>query len=576
VPKESWQVAQVDENRRDEVVSAEIRRHHLGQSVLRRIRMSEFLARIISQIVYVAPVRERERERKRRECVLLCNASFCSNSNVAFIIATYLSTCLDHKNTISRFKKNRNDTRFLLPVVLLLLRFITIKDSIKMTVSAKDDEPNEAIQTLEKSLTPTPSSQGKKKQKRESSSVPGKVPLVKDDDDGGAGGGADGAKKKNNEGGENTEVQFKRDFFEKQWRKDARIYEYGSAANPDMKPIPVLVHPPDWHERGETRIIPFDIDDFLEIDKQCTSPNLMASFIRICEGENLETTANATSQAFYVIRGSGCTTSEHGTINWDTGDLFVVPVCEQEMLHECVKAEKGGAALYWVHDEPLMDYLGVTPNKRANKFKPTLYKRDDMLAQVEEISHSTTKSNNRLGVLLGNAKCEQTKTLTHVLWSLLNSIPARNVQRPHRHNSVALDLAVAAKPGVYTLMGKEIDDKGDIIDPIRCDWIPGGVFITPPGWWHSHHNESDEVAWVLPMQDAGLYTHQRTLDIRFVDDELELHKQGKIRGSAFAVTNKQYINMVEMGAKVPIPRGKDSTMKRSFSKEHMTDSDGEH
>lgn len=558
------------------MVSAEIRRHHLGQSVLRRIRISEFLARIISQIVYVAPVRERERERKRRECVHLCN-TFCSNSNVAFIIAKYLSTCLDHKNTISRFKKNRNDTRFLLPVVLLLLRFITIKDSVKMTVSAKDDEPNEALQTLEKSLTPTPSSQGKKKQKRESSSVPGKVPLVKDDDDGGAGGGADGAKKKNkNEGGENTEVQFKRDFFEKQWRKDARIYEYGSAANPDMKPIPVLVHPPDWHERGETRIIPFDIDDFLEIDKQCTSPNLMASFIRICEGENLETTANATSQAFYVIRGSGCTTSEHGTINWDTGDLFVVPVCEQEMLHECVKAEKGGAALYWVHDEPLMDYLGVTPNKRANKFKPTLYKRDDMLAQVEEISHSTTKSNNRLGVLLGNAKCEQTKTLTHVLWSLLNSIPARNVQRPHRHNSVALDLAVAAKPGVYTLMGKEIDDKGDIIDPIRCDWIPGGVFITPPGWWHSHHNESDEVAWVLPMQDAGLYTHQRTLDIRFVDDELELHKQGKIRGSAFAVTNKQYINMVEMGAKVPIPRGKDSTMKRSFSKEHMTDSDGEH
>ena len=31
-----------------------------------------------------------------------------------------------------------------------------------------------------------------------------------------------------------------------------------------MKPIPVLVHPPDWHERGETRVIPFDIDDFLK------------------------------------------------------------------------------------------------------------------------------------------------------------------------------------------------------------------------------------------------------------------------------------------------------------------------
>jgi hypothetical protein len=66
------------------------------------------------------------------------------------------------------------------------------------------------------------------------------------------------------------------------------------------------------------------------------------------------------------------------------------------------------------------------------------------------------------------------------------------------------------------------------------------ILLVPlqPGWWHSHHNESDEVAWVLPMQDAGLYTHQRTLDIRFVDDELVLHKQGRIRGSAFAITNR--------------------------------------
>ena len=90
-----------------------------------------------------------------------------------------------------------------------------------------------------------------------------------------------------------------------------------------------------------------------------------------------------------------------------------------------------------------------------------------------------------------------------MLWSLLNSIPARNVQRPHRHNSVALDLAVAAKPGVYTLMGKEIDDKGDIIDPIRCDWIPGGVFITPPGWWHSHHNEATKSLGFCPCKTPG-------------------------------------------------------------------------
>jgi hypothetical protein len=46
------------------------------------------------------------------------------------------------------------------------------------------------------------------------------------------------------------------------------VYEYGSAANPEMAPIPVLVHPPTLHESGPTRVIPFDIDDYLEIDSQ--------------------------------------------------------------------------------------------------------------------------------------------------------------------------------------------------------------------------------------------------------------------------------------------------------------------
>lgn len=349
---------------------------------------------------------------------------------------------------------------------------------------------------------------------------------------------------------------------ESRWAKDADIFEYGSAANPHMKPIPVLVHPPELHQIGKTRIIPFDVSDALDIeDTACTSPNLMASFIRINVGDGVGTQVpNATSQAFYVIRGSGSTelrnNGKNEKITWKTGDMFCVPVTKGEMVHICTSSEShGAAALYWVHDEPLMNYLGATPN--VKKFEPTLYKKEVLLEKVQQIQHETGDCHlkNRLGVLLGNAKCAQTKTLTHVLWSLLNSIPGNTVQRPHRHNSVALDLCVSAKAGVYTLMGKEIDSNGFIVDPIRCDWVPGGVFITPPGWWHSHHNESDEQAWVLPVQDAGLFTHQRTLDIRFVDDELELHKAGRIRGSAFAITNKDYTEMVEIGAKVPTSAG---------------------
>jgi gentisate 1,2-dioxygenase len=114
-----------------------------------------------------------------------------------------------------------------------------------------------------------------------------------------------------------------------------------------------------------------------------------------------------------------------------------------------------------------------------------------------------------------------TLTLTHVLWSLLNVLPAGDVQRPHRHQSIALDLAVCAPEGlVYTLMGPELDHAtGRVKDPVRIDWAPGGAFVTPPGWWHSHHHDGfpgvDPPAIVLPIQDAGLHTYMRSLDIHF-------------------------------------------------------------
>jgi len=295
--------------------------------------------------------------------------------------------------------------------------------------------------------------------------------------------------------------------------EDARIFEYTSAANPNMSQIPVMVHPAQLHESGPTRIIPFDLSRQMDIDYPCSSPNLIASFLRICTTENLTTEATATSQAFYVIRGSGRSVSEHGDIEWAEGDLFVLPACDSSVVHTA----SSDTAIYWVTDMPLMHYLGVKPT--VKKFNATLFRKERLLAEVERIKHQPgAEHRNRMGILLGNRITEDsTKTLTHTLWSLLNTLPAGDAQRPHRHNSVALDLCVSAEPGdkVYTLMGPELDDEGWVKNPVKCVWRTGAVFSTPPGWWHSHHNETSTPAWVLPMQDAGLYTHQRTLDIRF-------------------------------------------------------------
>lgn len=239
----------------------------------------------------------------------------------------------------------------------------------------------------------------------------------------------------------------------------------------------MLAHPASLHESGPTRIIPFDNSQHINVPYSASSPNLLASFIRICSGESIESSASATSQAFYIIRGSGRSSSESESIEWNEGDLFVVPASNEQMKHSASL----DTAIYWIHDEPLLKYLGVKPCE--NKFQTTLFRKEKMLAEVERIKHQPgAEHRNRLGILLGNKITEDnTKTLTHTLWSLLNTLPPGDAQRPHRHNSVALDLCVhASGKGVYTLMGPELGDDGWVKNPIRCDWITGSVFSTPP------------------------------------------------------------------------------------------------
>eukprot|EP00747_Dinoflagellata_sp_TGD_P162424 gnl/TRDRNA2_/TRDRNA2_180016_c0_seq1.p1 gnl/TRDRNA2_/TRDRNA2_180016_c0~~gnl/TRDRNA2_/TRDRNA2_180016_c0_seq1.p1 ORF type:complete len:419 (+),score=29.66 gnl/TRDRNA2_/TRDRNA2_180016_c0_seq1:76-1257(+) len=331
------------------------------------------------------------------------------------------------------------------------------------------------------------------------------------------------------------------------WAHQATMYEYTSNANPPMAEIPVHVFPPTLHQQGATRVIPLDLKKELELDYSATAPNLLASFLRVQEGEELDSGVEwATSQSFYVIRGSGFSETRAGRIEWTEGDLFVLPylgdntpaVCEtgnQCVRHHCdTEPRFGGCAMYWVHDEPLLRYLGVRPADNR-RFEPALYQGHVMRETVDSISPTTETGElrNRRGILLSNPASPQTKTLTPTLWSLLNSIDGNATQKPHKHNSVALDLAVSGGQAgtVYSLLGRSLDSDGNIVDPVKAEWQSGGVFVTPPGWWHSHHNEGNQRAWVLPIQDAGLYTHQRTLDIRFMEEEAERLQRGINRGA---------------------------------------------
>jgi gentisate 1,2-dioxygenase len=295
---------------------------------------------------------------------------------------------------------------------------------------------------------------------------------------------------------------------QQQWEQQADFKEYMSAVNPPMPKIEVVDFPHTLHAEGASRVIPFDLSEHLETAYPATTPNLMANFIRIIEGTSLVTDAKATSQMFYVIRGKGRTQMQQGTIEWKQGDLFTLPALP-DALHSATE----DAALYWVTDSPLLSYLGVIPTEQ--RFSPFLYTKERLESELAAV-RAQGEGRNRTGILLSNPNFPLTMTLTHTLWSLYNVLPKGIVQKPHRHNSIAIDYCVAAGEKTYTMIGKEIDDQGQIINPIRANWVAGSVFITPPGWWHSHHNESGEDAIVLPIQDAGLIMNMQILDFNHV------------------------------------------------------------
>lgn len=294
----------------------------------------------------------------------------------------------------------------------------------------------------------------------------------------------------------------------------ARYFDYRMASNPLSAGGAIApLNSPWWgrelHESGPTRILALDNSVALGCAGPATSPGLCANFIHINPGDHQATDADATSQLFFVIRGKGSTGIGASTIAWSEGDIFTLPA-RSPAVHRATT----DAALYWVHDAPLLTYLGAEAT--CQRFSPTLYKGETIRDKLDEIVRDPSSATaNRLSVLLGHENFPQTMTITHVIWAMYGRLPVGSVQAPHRHQSVALDLVIECKPGCYTMVGPLLDQDGSIKDGKRFDWIPGSAFITPPGLWHSHHNESGSVAHILPIQDAGLHTYLRTLNILF-------------------------------------------------------------
>jgi gentisate 1,2-dioxygenase len=195
---------------------------------------------------------------------------------------------------------------------------------------------------------------------------------------------------------------------------------------------------------------------------------------------------------------------------WKEGDFLSLPATTA-----ATHVAEDESAFYSVVDTPLLDYLGAVAS--VPRFRPTTFTAEAARAKLAEVAAAPDADRkSRVSVLLNNTAFDQTLTVTHTLWAMFGVLPAGKTQLPHRHQSVAVDLIVDCPPGCYSLLGDHVDPETcQIVDPVRVDWVSGGAFVTPPGKWHSHRNETGGDAHLIPIQDAGLQTYLRTLDIRF-------------------------------------------------------------
>ena len=297
-----------------------------------------------------------------------------------------------------------------------------------------------------------------------------------------------------------------------------KSYEYENNVNPPLKSIPIFEKNIIDCDYGITFI---DFSQLFNINYKSTTPNLLASFIKIDNNKNIQLNnnydndninnnfLNGTSHLFYILNGSCEIFIDNEKYTICLGDILITPLFNELNI---INTNTDELQIYYINDSPLVNYLGNKPMKKI--FKTSIYSNEFLL---KNLHHLSNPKNNRKGILLSNTDTEKIgiNTITPILWALYNELPPHTIQKPHKHNSVALDLCISCNDSenIYTLIGDELDENGEIINPVKVYWKQGGMFITPPSLWHSHNNIGTSYAYILPIQDAGLLLYQRILGI---------------------------------------------------------------
>ncbi|HCP00061.1 MAG: hypothetical protein CL573_01670 [Alphaproteobacteria bacterium] len=286
----------------------------------------------------------------------------------------------------------------------------------------------------------------------------------------------------------------------------ARYYSPANIFNVERPTIPQMAFVAERDRamapNAPTAWITLDIGAKIGLDEAATTPLMLARYARIAGGEALVGSFRASGEFYFVISGDGQATKGGETFSWTERDVFSLPGGGETRL----VGGADGAVLLQVTNEPELAFHGLAaPFPENAPARSVRYPMADVLAEMGRVRDEQDSDPSRTGRALHLTSERNGKSdAAHPSIKLaMNTLDPLSVQRPHRHNSVALTLPIEAD-NVYSL-----------VEGNRIDWHQYALMITPPAELHSHHNEGSTPMLSLVIQDGGLYFRCRTIGFRF-------------------------------------------------------------
>jgi len=288
----------------------------------------------------------------------------------------------------------------------------------------------------------------------------------------------------------------------------ARRARYHTARNPftfALPPVPMRQFLAErdraFDPQTPTGLVPLDASRDLGLSYPATTPTLLTQYVKIRANERLAYRFAASGEIYYVMSGRGESRNGADVIAWGEGDVFCFPG-GGETVHRSGPAD---SLLFVATNEPLLAFERLRPPAPGEApVEPTHWPAAEIDRQFEAVwQRPRAAETTGDSVMFSSAKLQPGYMTIPTINVAINSLPPGCDQRPHRHNGVAVTLAIQGE-GIHST-----------IDGQRIDWSTGAAQITPATTLHSHHNRGTKRMRSLVVQDEGLHHYTRTPGFSF-------------------------------------------------------------